>query len=562
MRKIGLTLCGILAALQATGSFAVEPASDVLLTRKREFRIPFQVDPPEQPDQQPVEIQLYANDTQGREAWPMVDRQPADSGGFVFTAPKDGEYWFAVRTLDRAGRLLPEQVGATEPELKVIVDATPPALELEGMAGQAGEIMLRWQGQDEHLAADRPQIEYRMQNPPDSRWRLVAVNAGMSGAATLPAQQGPIQVRARLGDVAGNVTTLQLLIDSSCRYPIRGMLVEEATPKHIQEGPSERAAEAVASSGPSTAQPYPARTPATSPAMTDVATQPARSPEVDIRYPNSPSMPYPTPRAPSPGDDHLDLFDGLSRAKRAASQASIDRPDNMGIVAHRTEISGVPAGAAVDVVNNSNFVLEYDVSSVGPSGIAKVEMWGTNDNGRTWRLCAVDDDKRSPIEVRVDQEGVYGFKLVVQSGTGRGNQAPQPGEAPQIWVMVDTSKPEASLKSIANVDKGQPGEVMITWEANDRQLAARPVSLMYSNRPGGPWFPIATNIENSGVYRWRADERALRQLQLRLVVKDAAGNATIVDSADALMADQLQPQVQVRSARSAVAPDRGGSMLR
>ena len=70
------------------------------------------------------------------------------------------------------------------------------------------------------------------------------------------------------------------------------------------------------------------------------------------------------------------------------------------------------------MVNSRTFDMDYEVDAVGPSGIAKVELWGTQDGGQTWRSYGIDPDNRSPIRAKVEGEGLYGFRVVVQSGSG------------------------------------------------------------------------------------------------------------------------------------------------
>ncbi len=76
----------------------------------------------------------------------------------------------------------------------------------------------------------------------------------------------------------------------------------------------------------------------------------------------------------------------------------------------------LPPGERPLMVNSRSFDLEYDVEGVGPSGIARVELWGTRDGGRSWSSYGIDNDNRSPIRANVDGEGLYGFRIVVQGG--------------------------------------------------------------------------------------------------------------------------------------------------
>ena len=78
----------------------------------------------------------------------------------------------------------------------------------------------------------------------------------------------------------------------------------------------------------------------------------------------------------------------------------------------------VPTGLQPRMVDSRTFELEYEIESVGASGVAKVELWGTLDGGRTWSVYGVDADQRSPLPVRVEHEGIYGFRIVIVGKNG------------------------------------------------------------------------------------------------------------------------------------------------
>jgi hypothetical protein len=209
----------------------------------------------------------------------------------------------------------------------------------------------------------------------------------------------------------------------------------------------------------------------------------------------------------------------------------------------------LPNGEDPRRVNSITFEMEYDVDSVGPSGIARVEMFCTRDGGRSWSSCGVDADNRSPMKVTVDGEGVYGFRMVIQSGIGLGGRPPQSGDQPEAWVAVDLTPPVARLTAAELGTGPRAGELVINWEASDPRLAARPVSLSFSSNPGGPWTTVAAGLENTGSYGWRLDSRVPDRVYLRLEVRDEAGNTAIVESAEPVSMDQVRPQGKIRSIR-------------
>jgi hypothetical protein len=100
------------------------------------------------------------------------------------------------------------------------------------------------------------------------------------------------------------------------------------------------------------------------------------------------------------------------------------------------------------MVNSRVFELEYKVDSVGPSGIRRVELWGTLDGGRTWSSFGVPKQMKSPLVVGVRQEGLYGFRVAVENGMGVWSGRPRPGDPPDVWVGVDLSKPSVHIRDV------------------------------------------------------------------------------------------------------------------
>lgn len=210
---------------------------------------------------------------------------------------------------------------------------------------------------------------------------------------------------------------------------------------------------------------------------------------------------------------------------------------------------GVPSGETVRVVHSRVFELEYDVESVGPSGIARVELWGTLDKGRTWSSFGIDDDNKSPLLVTVPEEGLYGFRVAVRNGAGLGGKKPRSTDKPEVWIAVDQTKPSAQILNTEQSGVGQAGQLIIRWKADDRMLADRPISLFFSDTVGGPWSPIANDLENTGEYAWSLDSRVPQRVYLRLEVRDRAGNLGISETSTAVSLDQLRPVVRIRDVR-------------
>jgi hypothetical protein len=208
-----------------------------------------------------------------------------------------------------------------------------------------------------------------------------------------------------------------------------------------------------------------------------------------------------------------------------------------------------PSGVRPRLVNSRKFELDYDVESVGPSGVAKVELWATRDGGKSWKSYGADPDSTSPYLVNVEGEGTYGFRMVIESTTGLRSPQPQPGDLPEIWIGVDVTKPSVRITAAVPGTGEHAGELIIEWTAEDTALAPRPVGLSFADRLDGPWTIIASGVPNQGSYAWRLDNRAPERLYLKLDVRDEAGNVGTFVTPDAVSLTRVKPQGKIRGVR-------------
>jgi hypothetical protein len=522
---------GVPCAAQNTDDPAAQrPSSGPITTASRQnaFTIPFRIEAAQSPAQEPAEVQLHVSSNGGR-TWDLANRQQPAAGSFVFRAPHDGEYWFAIRTLDRQGVTRPEKL---EAQLKVLVDTVAPRLDLTAARGAAGEIVARWQAVDPNLRAPSFKLEY--QASAGGPWERVAVDSApsamrytLSGQATWwpPKGSGSLTVRAEIVDAAGNPASSQALVrigDSGGAAPKQPAVNGSPTPVEL---------------GPSNPTAWPA----------DRATAEPLAREADQR-------PSASDTNGSAAETKWRASGGPTLAAEPRVQAqpvSQEQPANQqqpGRAASALDLSILPAGEKARMVPSRTFELEYEIDSVGPSGIAKVELWGTVTGGRTWTLFATDTDNRSPIAVQVETEGLYGFRIAVQSGNGLGGQPPVDGELPEIWVGVDLNKPTGRIVA---VDLSADGtELAIEWEAHDEAPQVRPINLLYSTSPSGPWTPIASGLENVGSYKWRLESRVPPRIYIRLEVRDEATNTSTFDWSEPVSLDRSRPEGHIRGVRT------------
>ena len=179
--------------------------SNAICTNQPGFRIPYRFDQAEMRRLRAKEIRLFLSRNNGFD-WQHVQTVAPEAGRFDFKAQTDGEYWFAVRTLDGTNQLHPD-ANVVEPGLVVIVDRTAPDLQLLLQQSEAGKVQLSWSVSDANLDLSKLSLEFSQAG---SNWQPVSVKAQAAGQTswTVP-NGGQVSVRGSVADRAGNVGSAQ-----------------------------------------------------------------------------------------------------------------------------------------------------------------------------------------------------------------------------------------------------------------------------------------------------------------------------------------------------------------
>jgi hypothetical protein len=205
-----------------------------------------------------------------------------------------------------------------------------------------------------------------------------------------------------------------------------------------------------------------------------------------------------------------------------------------------------PGMPLMRLVNTKRITLNFEIKDVGPSGVAGVELWYTQDS-RDWKKYDAPAQAHAYV-IEVDEEGMYGFTLVAKSGLGLGKEPPASGDQPQVWVIVDLTKPDVQLTEMSPAKKGH--EITIGWKATDSNLGRQPITLSYSEKEDGPWKVIASNLENNGKYVWQVPQELARIL-VRVDASDLSGNVGSAQSAKPIMLDSSTPKVSIIAVEAA-----------
>ncbi len=200
------------------------------------------------------------------------------------------------------------------------------------------------------------------------------------------------------------------------------------------------------------------------------------------------------------------------------------------------------------LVASPKFKLQYAVEDAGPSGPATVELWLTQDGGRTWIRRGGDDDRVSPIEVDLGGEGTFGLCLVARSASGLGDQPPAPGDPPQSWVEVDSTAPVVQIKPVQVGTGTNAGKVAISWKASDLHLPPRSVTLSWRpDQPGAQWQNIADGLENAGQFVWNVPTTVSERFHLKVEATDSVGHRGSAETNDSgpISVDRSRPRSRI-----------------
>lgn len=170
------------------------------------------------------------------------------------------------------------------------------------------------------------------------------------------------------------------------------------------------------------------------------------------------------------------------------------------------------------------FSLDYSVEAMGGSLLSEVELWGTEDSGATWQKWGTDPDRNSPFDVRVGNDGLFGFRMVLVGQGGYVLGQPKSGEQADVWIHVDTEIPACKITRAVYGEGSEAGMLVIDYTCQDSQLADNPIVLSYSSNPDGPWTNFASGLKNSGLYLWKVEPNVPNRVLLKLEAIDKAGN--------------------------------------
>jgi hypothetical protein len=212
----------LVASMQLGSSVSAQSQAlpEAIYWKQTLFQIPYQWNSAAEPGAAHV-VHLLVSKDRGA-TWQKISEARPDVTSFNYRAEGDGEYWFAVRTIDRQGREWP--TGDYQPELRVIVDTSIPRIDSLQAVARAGSVEVAWSGSDSNLDPASWSLDVQMTSngpwlpvPPANytsnhgNGSAFPPSGHSSGQASwpLPVGQPPIALRATVADRAGNSATFR-----------------------------------------------------------------------------------------------------------------------------------------------------------------------------------------------------------------------------------------------------------------------------------------------------------------------------------------------------------------
>lgn len=557
------------------------------------------------------QIQLFVSSDRGQ-TWALASSVLPDQEKFVYVAPKDGLYWFHIVIVDRKGGRDPANLTVEPPAMKVLVDTTRPFVSFTNVKRNGEEVVIEWKVEDGYPNEGATKVYFRPVAAGPEEWREVTLPAGPKNGVRFPTKTTePVIVKVMVADLAGNSSEGQKEVPgpgSSTQTTVSMSPGGSGAPGPVPPPPSASGnstptppvgtgvippPDSLAPVAPGSVTPPPSAPPppassvaSSVPPPTPPAMPPAHSPPPPVGSGGGGGVTSPviSPLATTPPPPAA----GAGTPAAAPPGAPAGSPVVPTFDPRNSTVSTVPAGGLAStpppppstgaaaapsveltraqVINTLRFDLNYQVEHRGPSGISRLDLWVTRDDGRSWVWWSQHNGQESAVKVNLSTatntrpEGLYGFRIVPVSGAGLSEASPTPGDAPDIRVVVDVTAPDVKVLPPVS-DASSPDALVLQWEATDQNFGDDPIALEWSNSPTGPWRPVvegdgvvqvgavsgvaARRLPNTGRYPWRVPTGLPPRIYLKVTARDAAGNTTERVTREPLLIDLAKPRAKI-----------------
>lgn len=516
----GLAMGNESPALTADADTSQSIQQQAVFLSTAQFQIPFSIDPS---GTQPTAVQLFVSTDEGR-TWQQQGSVSPSAGHFEFRAAAEGNYWFTVRTVDAAGTAFP----SPNPPMRVAVDTSKPEVAIQADLDHQGNLIVDIQAADSNL--DLQSGILRVRTDRETNWREIPVEslqpvgnrfAGQIELILPPCREvlmvlsimdqakqiGQASFQFTMPRTAVNQPDLQLASSrSGSNQPNNSVLPGENIPGATTWDISATGNPKRGANG------------------TPLGTQSPETTAIDTGR-------YPTVARKNEGADESRSTGQLTSNSEVvlSPNNSIDAQPEELELPKPVDLATRELASPIDpdkpyYCKARTFSLDYSAEALGGGQLSEVELWGTEDQGHSWEKWGTDPDRTSPFDVKVANDGLFGFRMVLVGNGGYVLGQPKPGDSADIWIHVDTEAPRCKITRAVYGEGSEAGMLVIDYNCLDADLAEHPVSLAYSASMEGPWTPFASGLKNTSLYLWKVQSDMPSRVYLRLEAIDKAGN--------------------------------------
>lgn len=533
MNVTALALLGLAAGVG-------QPPADYAFTKSRSSQLDINYSADQRKNIEKVE--LLKSEDQGQ-TWGVADAVTADKDHLVFTAKADGVYWLTMMVTFRDGKKDPPDLKrlTTDRVQRLIVDSTAPVVQLSTARRDGDDVVVEWAIDEKYPDETKTQVLYKAGGVGGvGEWLPTPVNAVSKRTARFKAPAGAVGVRVVTQDFAGNP-------GGAAQDVAGGTTVGYVAPPT----PADQGT-------PTLPPPVIGPTPAP-PGGGGIIVPPTVAPPT---VPSEPVTPQPAPAQPP--------WTPAPAPQPAGLPVTTETPLRSVPVGAESQGTSTPAADPTNtqIVNFLRFDLQYNLEN-GPSGVSRIDLYVTRDDGRTWTRWSQHDGRESPLKILLDTkfnqqpEGDYGFHLVPVSGAGLSDPPPTSGTAPEMRVHVDVTQPLIRVLE-PTADPARRDALLLRWSATDRNFGREPIAIDWSEQPTGPWKPVTGSdsivpvtggqtiptgyrVANTGSYSWQIPYgMTAHKVYFRYTAWDLAGNRTAVVTRDAFLVDLTKPRAKIQ----------------
>src|SRR5689334_15270638 len=163
------------AAVTLLGMAVGQPlnAEDYYRMNSRTIKLPIEY----KKDRKAIRQVLLYVARNGENTWYQEASVTPDKDAFVYIAKDDGIYWFKMVIEDLKGNKDPADLTRDPPDMKMVIDTTPPQVRVTGARRQGEEIVIAWAVEDKSPNAAEPKVHFRATANPTSHRQAGALPA-------------------------------------------------------------------------------------------------------------------------------------------------------------------------------------------------------------------------------------------------------------------------------------------------------------------------------------------------------------------------------------------------